>query len=139
MPIENIGKLELELLDFQTANDTELPRTENHDNQKPKRIDQYWLEVLLMKDAATETSRFPNLSNLARFLLLIPHSNSFCEGVFSTIKKIFIDSRHSLGKDVIREHAHSSVYEYKTGIRSNLVGLLIAKINIFKQHQIIFL
>ena len=92
MPTENIGKLELELLHYQTANNTELPRTENDDNQKRKRIDQYWLEVSLMKDAATETPRFPNLSKLARFLLLIPHSNSFCEGVFSIVKKILTDS-----------------------------------------------
>ena len=90
-----------------------------------------------MKDAATETPRFPNLSKLARFLLLIPHSNSFCEGVFNTVKKILTDSRHNLGKDVIRGHAHSSVYEDETGVRNNLVGLLIAKINIFKQQQII--
>ena len=113
--IENIGKLELELPDYQTANNTELPRMENDGNQKHKKIDQYWLEVSLMKDAATETPRFPNLSNLARFLLIIPYSNSFCECVFSTVKKILTDSRRSLGKDVIRGHAHSSVYEHGHG------------------------
>ena len=42
IPTKSIGKLELELLDCQTANNTELPRTENDDNQKRKRIDQYW-------------------------------------------------------------------------------------------------
>ena len=136
IPTENIGKLELELLDNQTANNTELPGTKNEDNQKCNWIDQYWIEVLLMKDAATETPRFSNLSNLARFLLLIPQSNSFWEGVFGTVKKILTNSRHNLGKDVIREHAHSSVREDKTGIRNNLVDLLIAKINIFKQQQI---
>ena len=87
MPTENIGRLELELLDYQTANNRELPRTENDDNQKRKRIDQYWLDVSLMKDSATEASRFSNLPNLARFLLPIPHSNSFCEGVFSTLRR----------------------------------------------------
>ena len=89
-----------------------------------------------MMDAATETPHFPNLSNLARFLLLTSNSNSFCEGVFSTIKKILNDSRHNLSKDIIRGHAHSSVYEDETGTRNNLVGLLTAKINIFKQQQI---
>ena len=89
-----------------------------------------------MKDTATETPHFPHLSNLVRFHLLIPHSNSFCEGVFSTVKKILTDSRHNLGKDVIRGHAHSSVYEDETDIRNDLVGLLTAKINIFKQQQI---
>ena len=75
-----------------------------------------------MKEAVTETPCFPNLS---KFLLLIPHSNCFCEGVFSTVKKILTDSRHNLGKDAIRGHAHASVYEDETGIRDNLVGLLI--------------
>ena len=89
-----------------------------------------------MNDAATETPRFSNLSNLARFLLLIPHSNTFCEDVFSIVKKILTNSRDNLGKDVIRGHAHSSVHEDETGIRNKLVGLLIAKINIFQQQQI---
>ena len=93
IPKKNIGKLELELLAYQIANDTKLPRTENDDNQKGKRIDQHWLEVSLMKDACTETPRIPNLSNLARFLLIIPQRNSFCEGVFSTVKKILTDSK----------------------------------------------
>ena len=132
---KNIGKSELDLLNYQTANNTELPRTENDDNQKRKKIDQYCLEVSLMKDAITETPRFPNLSNLAKFLL-IPYSNSFCESVFSTVKNILTNSRHNLGKDVIRGHAHSSVYEDETSIRKNLVGLLIARINIFKQQQV---
>ena len=44
--------------------------------------------------------------------------------------------RPNLGKDVIRGHAHSSAYKDETGIRKNLVGFLIAKINIFKQQQI---
>ena len=88
----------------------------------------------LMKEAVTETPCFPNLS---KFLLIIPHSNCFCEGVFSTVKKILTDSRHNLGKDVITGHAHPSVYEDETVIRDNLFGLLIiAKKNIFKQQQI---
>ena len=45
-------------------------------------IDQYWSEVSLIKDAATETPIFSNLSNLARFVPPIPRSNSFCEGIF---------------------------------------------------------
>ena len=63
---KNIGKSELDLLNYQTANNTELPRTENDDNQKRKKIDQYCLEVSLMKDAITETPRFPNLSNFSK-------------------------------------------------------------------------
>ena len=88
-----------------------------------------------MKDSVTGIQRFLNLSTLARFLLLIPHSNAFCEGVFSTVRKILTDSRYNLGKDVKKGHAHSSVYA-ETRIRNNLVGLLISKINVFKQQNI---
>ena len=92
IPTENIGKLELELLDYQTANNTELPRTENDDNKKRKRIDQNLLKVSLMKDAATETPHFPNLSNLARFLLFIPHSNPSVK-VFSAPLRRFLPTQ----------------------------------------------
>ena len=123
---ENTDKLQEKLLDYQIANETELPKI-NDKNNKRRRVDQYWFEMSLMKEVVTEIPRFPNLFNLARFLLLIPHRNSFCEGVFSTVKKICTDSRQNLGKYIVGRHAHSSVYESKTGIRNNLVGLLIAK------------
>ena len=131
VPIEHLDKLATELLDYQTTSNDDLPLADTY-----KRIDQFWLEISKMKDSVTGIQRFPNLSNLARFLLLIPHSNSFCEGVFSTVKKILTDSRYNLGKDVKKGHAHSSVYEDRTGIRNNLVGLLITKINVFKQQNI---
>ena len=113
----------------------QLPKI-NDENNKRRRIDQYWFEIPLMKEVVTQIPRFPNLSNLAKFLLLILHRNSFCEGVFSTVKKVCTDSRQNLGKYIVGRHAHSSVYESETGIRNNLVGLLIAKINIFKQQQL---
>ena len=41
---ENTGRLQEELLDYQTANETELPK-ENDENNKRSRIDQYWLKI----------------------------------------------------------------------------------------------
>ena len=120
---ENTGKLQEQLLDYQTANKTELPKI-NNENNKHRRIDQYWFKISLMKEIVTQIPRFFSLSNLVRLLLLIPHSNSFCEGVFSTVKKILIDLTIDLGKDIVGGHAHSNVYESETGIRINLVGLL---------------
>ena len=89
-----------------------------------------------MEDSITGIQRFPNLSTLASFLLLNRHSNAFCEGVFSTVRKILTDSRYNIGTDVKKCQTHSSVYETETGIRNNLVGLLISKINVFKQQNI---
>ena len=132
---ENLHKLHAELLDYQNETASELPSEIDSDKVR-KRTDLFWLEVSEMKDSITGIQRFPNLSTLARFLLLIPHSNAFCKGVLSTVRKILTDSRYNFGKDVKKGHAHSSVYETETGIRNNLVGLLISKINVFKQQNI---
>ena len=111
---ENTGKLQEELLDCQTANETELPKI-NDENNTYRRIDPYWFEISLLKKVVMQILHFPNRSNLAIFLLLIPHSNSFCESVFSTVKKILTDSKHNLGKDIVGRHVHSGLYESKTG------------------------
>ena len=128
---EHLDKLQTELLDYQTTSNDDLPLADTY-----KRIDQFWLDISKIKDSVTGIQSFPNLSNLARFLLLISHSNSFFEGVFSTVKQILTNSRQNLGKDVRKGHAHSRAYEDRTGIRNNLVGLLITKINVFKQQNI---
>ena len=94
---ENLHKLHAELLDYQNETARELPSETNSDKVR-KRIDLFWLEVSKMRDSITGIQRFPILSTLARFLLLIPHSNAFCEGVFSTVRKILTDSRYR--KDV---------------------------------------
>ena len=41
---ENAGKLQEELLDYQTANETEPPK-ENDENNKRSRFDQYWFKI----------------------------------------------------------------------------------------------
>ena len=135
VPTGKFEQLQRELLDYQTAHNTELP-SDKDENQKQKRIDLFWYEMSMLKDSVTGTPHFPNLTNLTRFLLLIPHSNSFCKDVFSSVKKILTDARHNLGKDVKKGHAHSRVYESETGIRNNLVGLLVTEINIFQQQKI---
>ena len=43
---------------------------------------------------------FPNLSNLTRFLLIIPCTTCFCN-VFSRVKKILSHPRHNFGKHVV--------------------------------------
>ena len=135
VPTGKFEQLQRELMDYQTAHNTELP-SDKDENQKQKRIDLFWYEMSMLKDSVTGTPHFPNLTNLTRFLLLIPHSNSFCKGVFSTVKKILTDAWHNLGNDVKKGHAYSSVYEGETGIRNNLIGLLVTKINIFQQQKI---
>ena len=43
---ENTGKLQEELLDYQTANETELPKI-NDENKKRRRIGQNWLPNII--------------------------------------------------------------------------------------------
>ena len=67
---ENASKLQKELLNYETANETELPK-ENDENNKRSRIDQYGFKVSLMKEIVTQIQPFPNFFSLAKFLLLI--------------------------------------------------------------------
>ena len=67
---------------------------------------------------------------------MIPRSNLFCEGKFSTIRKIYTDSRHSLGKDATQGHAFSSLYTETISMRNNLLVILMPKINIFGKKKL---
>ena len=131
----DINDLESEFLDYQAASDKELPGYyDEHD--KPVRIDLVWHKISLLKDPFSGLPRFQHLSKLAKVLLLIPHSNAYCESVFSTIGKICTDGRHNLGKDAKKGHASTSVYKDTTSIRNNLLGILITKINVFGRQKL---
>ena len=77
-----------------------------------------------------------NVNMYLKFLLLIPHSNAYCKSIFNTVKKIFTNDRHNLGKNKTERHASTSVYQSTCGIRNNLVDVLITKINIFLKQGI---
>ena len=66
-------------------------------------------------------------------VLLIPHSNSFCEtpGLFSIVKKMTTDMRSQLGRGK-EGHASDGVYKDFHGVRHTLCRLLTSKINVFK-------
>lgn len=133
--ITNTDALESEFLEYQATPDDELPAYFDNDG-KPFRIDYVWNQISKITVAHTGQPRFQHLAHLAKFLLLIPHSNSFCESVFSTIRKICSDGRHNLGKDATLGHASTSVYNATTSIRNNLLGILIPKINIFWKRKL---
>ena len=64
-------------------------------------------------------------------VLLIPHSNSFCETLFSIVKKMITDMRSQLGRGK-EGHASDGVYKDVHGVRNTLCGLLTSKLNVFK-------
>ena len=75
--------------------------------------------------------RFKHLAEFAKFPFLIPQNNSYCESIFSTVRKTFTDCRHNLEKDATEGHAFTTVYTKTISIRNNLLGILIPKITIF--------
>ncbi len=81
---DDMSNLEDEFLDYQTATDEELPAYIDED-EKPIRIDLVWHKMSLLRDPSSGLPRFKHLAKLAKVLLFIPHSNSYCESVFSTI------------------------------------------------------
>jgi len=77
---EQYDVLFAEYTDYQTADD--LPF---HDESE--RIDTYWFSLYCLKNSSDNQPRFGTLCVLAMYILLIPHSNSFCESLFSIVKK----------------------------------------------------
>ena len=94
------------------------------------RVDQFWAEMGKITDGAGSLS-YPMLLRLAKHVLLIPHSNAFCESLFSMVKKITTDQRSSLGRGK-EGHAKDSAYMDTHEIRNTLCALIASKINIFK-------
>ena len=116
IPQEDMTHLGTERFEYEYTSEKEIPSWLN-ENKTANRIDFTWNEI----------------AKLVKFLLLIPHSNAYCAycgSIFSTVKKICTGDRHKEGQ------ASTSVYQSTTGIRNNLVSLLITKVNIFLKHCI---
>ena len=91
------------------------------------RTDHFWHQISKPADLYSGQPRFKYLAEFAKFLLLISHSNSYCESILSGIGKIFPDGCHNLGKDGTNGHASTSVYTETTFIRNNLLGIMIPR------------
>ena len=96
--ITDMNALKSEFLEYQAATDDEFPVYFDEDD-KPMRTDHFWYQISKPTDLYSGRPRFKYLAELAKFLLLISHSNSYCESILSGIGKIFTDGRHNLGKD----------------------------------------
>ena len=128
--ILDVYALESKLLEYQAASDKGFSFYFD-ENGKPVRINLIWHQISQLTEPHSNQRQFKNLSQLAKFLLLIPHNNSYCESVFSTIRKICTDYCYNLGKNTQQGHASTSVYKETTSIGNNSLGVLIPKINIF--------
>ena len=94
------------------------------EDEKKIRIDAVWRDITAIRDPYSGLPRFPVLVQLVRILLLIPHSNAYCESVFSIVRKTYADGRHNLGKNATQGHAATSAYNDTAEIRNTLTGVL---------------
>ena len=117
-----MNDLELEFLEYQATPDDEFPAY--FEDNMPMRIDHIWHQISEQIDIYSGQPRFKHLAEFPNFLLSIPHNNSYCESIFSTIRKICTDASR-------QGHASSNVYAETRVIRNNLLGILIPKINTF--------
>ena len=105
-------------------------------DDKPMCTDHIWHEISKQMDLYSGKPCFKHLAEFAKFLLLILHSNLYCENTYSAIRKICSHVLRNLGEDATQRHASTSVYMETTPIRKNLLDILIPKINIFEKKKL---
>ena len=97
-----------------------------------ERVDEIWHHIGQVKEPSSTAPMYPTLVTLARFLLLLPHSNAYCETLFNVVRKVSTDVRSQLGKNTKEGRSATSVYATSPDdTRNTLVGILASKVNIF--------
>ena len=125
--ITDMNALESEFLEYQAIPGDEFSAYFD-EYDKPVCINHIWHQISKQIDLYFGETCFKHLAEFAKFLLLIPDSNSFCESIFSAIRKISTNGRHNFGKGA----TSTSVFMKTTSIRNNFFGILMPKINIFR-------
>ena len=74
-----MNALESKFLEYQANPDDEFPAYFDEDD-KPMRIDHIWHQISKQIDLYFGHPRIKHFVEFAKFLLLIPHSNSYCWG-----------------------------------------------------------
>ena len=104
--ITDMNALESEILQYQTTPEDKFLAYFDKDD-KPMHTDYIWHQISKQIDLYFGKPCFKHLAEFANFLLLIPHSNSFFESIFSTVKKVCSDGPHNLRKDATKGHAYT--------------------------------
>ena len=68
-----------EFLSYQSA--TNLPAQDG-------RVDAFWVAIAGIKEPTTDEAAYPTLVRPAKHMLLVPHSNAYCETLFSMVQRI---------------------------------------------------
>ena len=88
------GMNSLEFLEYQATTDDKFSAYFDKDH-KPMHINHMRHQLPKEIDLYSGHTRFKHLAEFVKILLLIPHDNSYCESIFSTIRKICTDGRHN--------------------------------------------
>ena len=124
--ITDMNALESEFLEHQATPDDKFPAYFDEDD-KFMCIDHIFHQIAEQIDLYSVQPRFKHLAEFAKFLICFPLTNSYCESIFSIIRKICADDRHNLREDATQHHASTSVYTETLSIKNNLLGILIPK------------
>ena len=100
---DEIDMLTIQFQDYRACSDIQLP------SSSPKEvihtIDYFWAAMAELKDVSDhESLRFGVLSQLAKTVLVLPHSNADPERLFSMLRKILTDQRKSLDQATICDY-----------------------------------
>jgi hypothetical protein len=91
---DDMDSLTMDYLDYHSCTEDELPV---FDPRSDAAIDHFWADIGDMKTVANlETLRFGKLSQLAKVLLVLPHSNADPERLFSMVRKIYTELRRQM-------------------------------------------
>ena len=82
----DMNALESEFLEYQATSDDEFPAYFDKDD-KPIRIDYIDHQISKQIDLYSGQLHFKHLAEFVKFLLLILHSNSYCDSIFSTTRE----------------------------------------------------
>ncbi|XP_060769617.1 uncharacterized protein LOC132878008 [Neoarius graeffei] len=96
LPYHGLGEQDLlaeEFLEYQTM---PLPPLQPPEELEMER---FWFEMATRKNKVTEVREFPRLSAVAKLVLILPHSNTDAERVFSAVGLNKTKTRNSLALD----------------------------------------
>ena len=102
-----MNALESEFLEHEATPDDEFLAYFDEDDEL-MHTDHIWHQISKQIDLYSGQPCFKHLAKFAKFLFLIPHNKSYCESIFSTIRKICTDGRYNVGKDTTQGNASTS-------------------------------
>ena len=119
-----MNALESEFFEYQATPNEEFSAYFDKDDNS-MRIDHIFSTKYLKKLIYTQHSGqrcFKHLTEFAKFLLLIPHSISYCESIFTFFRKICTDGGHNLGMDATQGYPsiRNNIYQKKSSWYSDI-------------------